>query len=247
MYVIGCGGLMICFSLRGLNFRRICDSGGGFDDFEGSWPAFMVAAAANWMLYNVLDTGNFFVIPGSPVEVWVMESYRKTYSKNQLMKSNEFSEGDMLVVVVGSSFFYDELSWDYDVAMHSIRPLLIKYARRDDEGRLFKFVFLCGNSSDGYSNEAASHLGLLQGSVRHYGLNGDVNSVLLMADIVLYGFTQDVFPPLLIRAMTFGISVIAPDFVVDGVHMILFRKHNPDVLMNALSLMISNEKLSKFA
>ncbi|KAM1781833.1 hypothetical protein ACFX1Q_040137 [Malus domestica] len=234
MYVVGCGGLMICFSLRGLNFRRICDSGGGFGDFEGSWPAFMVAAAANWMLYSVLDTGNFFVIPGSPVEVWVMKSYRKTYSKNQLMKSNEFSEGDMLVVVVGSSFFYDELSWDYDVAMHSIGPLLIKYARRDDAGRLFKF-------------EATSHMGLFQGSVRHYGLNGDVNSVLLMADIVLYGSTQDVFPPLLIRAMTFGIPVIAPDFVVDGVHMILFRKHNPDALMNAFSLMISNEKLSKFA
>ncbi|KAM1229921.1 hypothetical protein ACFX13_040892 [Malus domestica] len=217
MYVVGCGGLMICFSLRGLNFRRICDSGGGFDDFEGSWPAFMVAAAANWMLYSVLDTGNFFVIPGSPVEVWVMKSYRKTYSKNQLMKSNEFSEGQ----------------------------LLIKYARRDDAGRLFKFVFLCGNSSDGY--EATSHMGLFQGSVRHYGLNGDVNNVLLMADIVLYGSTQDVFPPLLIRAMTFGIPVIAPDFVVDGVHMILFQKHNPDALMNAFSLMISNEKLSKFA
>ncbi|KAM2919380.1 hypothetical protein COP2_041354 [Malus domestica] len=223
MYVVGCGGLMICFSLRGLNFQLICDSGGGFGDFEGSWPAFMVAVAANWMLYSVLDTGNFFVIPGSPIEVWVMESYRKTYSKNQLMKSNEFSEGDMLVVVVGSSFFYDELSWDYDVAMHSIGPLLIKYSRRDDAGRLFKF-------------EAASHLGLLQGSVRHYGLNGDVNSVLLMADIVLYGSTQDVFPPLLIRAMTFGIPVIVPDFVVDGVHMILFRKHNPDALMNASRL-----------
>ncbi|KAM1781834.1 hypothetical protein ACFX1Q_040137 [Malus domestica] len=243
MYVVGCGGLMICFSLRGLNFRRICDSGGGFGDFEGSWPAFMVAAAANWMLYSVLDTGNFFVIPGSPVEVWVMKSYRKTYSKNQLMKSNEFSEGDMLVVVVGSSFFYDELSWDYDVAMHSIGPLLIKYARRDDAGSTYDIFELLAS----YLNEATSHMGLFQGSVRHYGLNGDVNSVLLMADIVLYGSTQDVFPPLLIRAMTFGIPVIAPDFVVDGVHMILFRKHNPDALMNAFSLMISNEKLSKFA
>lgn len=62
----------------------------------------------------------------------------------------------------------------------------------------------------------ASRLGLLHGSVRHCGLNGDVNSVLLMADIVLYGSSQDVqgFPPLLIRAMTFGIPVIAPDFPV---------------------------------
>ncbi|KAM1175601.1 hypothetical protein ACFX15_027500 [Malus domestica] len=207
------------------------------------------------MLYSVLDTGNFFVIPGSPVDVWAAERYRKTHSKNLLRKINGFSEDDMLVVVVGSSFFYDELSWDYAVAMHSIGPLLIKYARRDDAGEPFKFVFLCGNSSDDAFQEVTSHLGLLHGSVRHYGLNGDVNSVLLMADIVLYGSSQDVqgFPPLLIRAMTFGIPVIAPDFlvlkkyVVDGVHMIFFPKHNPDALMSAFSLMISNGKLSKFA
>ncbi|KAM1702736.1 hypothetical protein ACFX1Q_028046 [Malus domestica] len=207
------------------------------------------------MLYSVLDTGNFFVIPGSPVDVWAAERYRKTHSKNLLRKINGFSEDDMLVVVVGSSFFYDELSWDYAVAMHSIGPLLIKYARRDDAGEPFKFVFLCGNSSDDAFQEVTSHLGLLYGSVRHYGLNGDVNSVLLMADIVLYGSSQDVqgFPPLLIRAMTFGIPVIAPDFlvlkkyVVDGVHMIFFPKHNPDALMSAFSLMISNGKLSKFA
>lgn len=66
----------------------------------------------------------------------------------------------------------------------------------------------------------ASRLGLLHGSVRHYGLNSDVNGVLLMADIVLYASNQDLqgFPPLLIRAMTFGIPVIAPDFPI-------FRKY----------------------
>ncbi|KAK9911569.1 hypothetical protein M0R45_035466 [Rubus argutus] len=84
-----------------------------------------------------------------------------------------------------------------------------------------------------HSVEVASRLGLLHGSVRHYGLNGDVNSVLLMADIVLY--------------------VIAPDFpvlkkyVVDGVHTIFFPRHDPDALLKAFSHMISNGKLSKFA
>lgn len=50
----------------------------------------------------------------------------------------------------------------------------------------------------------------------HHGLNSDVDSVLLMADIVLYDSSQDIqgFPPLLIRAMTFGIPIIAPDFPV---------------------------------
>jgi hypothetical protein len=67
-------------------------------------------------------------------------------------------------------------------------------------------------------------LGLPHGSIRHYGLNGDVNSVLLIADIVLYGSAQDVqgFPPLLIRAMTFEIPVIAPDFPVLRKYVSLF-------------------------
>ena len=46
--------------------------------------------------------------------------------------------------------------------------------------------------------QVASRLGLTQGSVRHYGLDGDANGVLLMADIVLYGSSQEEqgFPPL---------------------------------------------------
>lgn len=59
-------------------------------------------------------------------------------------------------------------------------------------------------------------MGLRPGSVRHYGLDDDVNGLLLMADIVLYGSSQDeqAFPPLLTRAMSFGIPVIAPDYPV---------------------------------
>ncbi|KAH7537030.1 hypothetical protein FEM48_Zijuj03G0049100 [Ziziphus jujuba var. spinosa] len=210
------------------------------------------------MLYSVLDTGNFFVVPGSPVDIWAAESYSKTHSKIQLRNDSGFSEEDLLVLVVGSSLFFDELSWDYAVAMHAIGPLLTKYAKRKDPGGSFKFVFLCGNSTDGHDDalqEVASRLGLPHGSVMHHGLNGDVDSVLLMADIVLYDSSQDIqgFPPLLMRAMTFGIPILAPDFpvlqkyVVDGVDMVFFPKHNPEALMRAFSLLISNGKLSKFA
>lgn len=104
------------------------------------------------MLYSVLDTGNFFVINGSPVDVWAAEIYSKNHAKYQLRKENGFLQDDILVAVVGSSFFYDELSWDYAVAMHDIGPLLMKYARRNNVGGSFKFVFLCGNSTDGYNN-----------------------------------------------------------------------------------------------
>lgn len=113
------------------------------------------------MLYSVLDTGNFFVIAGSLVDVWAAESYMKTQSKYQLRQDNGFSKDDMLVIVIGSSFFYNDLSWDYAVAMHAIGPLLIKFARKNDSGGSFKFVFLCGNSTDGYDDA-------LQVSVAHW-------------------------------------------------------------------------------
>lgn len=113
------------------------------------------------MLYSVLDTGNFFVIPGSPVDVWAAERYSKTHSKIHLRKTNGFMEDDMLVVVVGSSLFYNELSWDYAVAMHAIGPLLTKYARKKEDEGSFKFVFLCGNSSDGY-DDAFQVVGLIR-------------------------------------------------------------------------------------
>lgn len=102
------------------------------------------------MLYSMLDTGNFFVIPGSPVDVWSAERYLETHVKYQLREQYGLHEDDLVILVIGGSFFYNELSWDYAVAMHSIGPLLVKYARRNDVGRSFKFIFLCGNSTDGY-------------------------------------------------------------------------------------------------
>ncbi|XP_039022227.1 uncharacterized protein LOC120154598 isoform X2 [Hibiscus syriacus] len=210
------------------------------------------------MLYSMLDTGNFHVIPGSPVDVWAAESYSKTHAKHQIRKDNGFSMDDMVVLVVGSSFFYDELSLDYAVEMQTIRPLLMRYARRNDAEGPFKFIFLSGNSTYGYNDalqQVASRLGLTQGSVRRYGLDGDANGVLLMADIVIYGSSQEEqgFPPLIIRAMTFGIPIITPDFpiikkyVADGTHCVFFQKHNPDALLRAFSLLISNGRLSRFA
>ncbi|KAH6803020.1 UDP-Glycosyltransferase superfamily protein [Perilla frutescens var. frutescens] len=210
------------------------------------------------MLYSVLDTGNFFVIPGSPIDVWAAESYIETHSKSQLRKENGFDDVDLLVLVLGSSFFYYDLAWDYAMAMHDLEPVLLKYAGQNDVGFTSKFIFVCGNSSKEYSDalqDIATRLGLKQGSLKHYGINSDVNSLILMADIVLYGSSQEEqgFPPLLTRAMSFGIPIIAPDYpviskyVVDGVHGIIFPKTHPKALRNAFSLMVSDRKLSRFA
>ncbi|KAL6572300.1 hypothetical protein OROMI_013258 [Orobanche minor] len=201
------------------------------------------------MLYSMLDTGNYFVIPGSPIEFWAAERYSKTHSKCQLRKESGFDNDDFLVVILENSFFYHDLAWDYALALHDLGHLLLKYVGLNDIGFKSKFIFLCGNSSKDYIDalqDVAAHLGLSQVSLKHYGLDSDVNGIIMMADIVLYDSSQDVqgFPPLLTRAMSFGISIIVSDYrvirkyVVDGVHGIIFSKNDPE------SRLISDGKLS---
>ncbi|RAL43748.1 hypothetical protein DM860_014249 [Cuscuta australis] len=210
------------------------------------------------MLYSSLDTGNFFVIPGSPKDVWAAESYSRTHSKSQLREEYGFDKDDILVLVVGSSFLYNKLSWDYVLPMREIEPLLIKYVGLKDMGDRVKFMFLSGNTTEGYNyvlQDVATRLGLHQGSLYNYGINGDVNGLIMMSDIVLYSSSQDEqnFPPLLIRAMAYGIPVVASDYpvirkyVVDGVHGMTFTHHSSDALMKAFSLLISDGKLTKHA
>ncbi|CAN8257166.1 unnamed protein product [Cochlearia groenlandica] len=210
------------------------------------------------MLHNVLDDGNFVVIPEPVVDIWAAESYSETHTKQKLRENDGFGKDDLIILVLGSSLFYDEFSWDNAVAMHILAPLLTRYGRRKDTSDSFKFVFLYGNSTKGQSDavqEVALKLGLSEGTVRHFGLNEDVNRVLLIADILVYASSQEEqnFPPLIVRAMSFGIPIITPDFPVmkkymsDGVHGLFFRRNDPNALLKAFVPLISNGKLSKFA
>ncbi|KAK9124043.1 hypothetical protein Sjap_013645 [Stephania japonica] len=204
------------------------------------------------MLYSMLDTGNFFVIPGSPIDTWSAETYLKSHPR---FKPRVLT--NLVVVVVGSTFFYDKVPLDNAVAMGVISPLLMKFTKPTTDGSS-RFIFLCGNSTDGYSEalqEVASSLHLPHGSLMHYGLDGDANHILRKADVVLHGSFRDEqgFPPLLLRAMSFGVPVIAPDlpiikkYIVDGFHGLLYEKHNPDELMQAFSILVSGRGLSKRA
>lgn len=211
------------------------------------------------ILYSALDSGNFFVIPGSPVAAWVAESYVKTHSKHNLRASSGYSADDIIVLIVGSSMLYNELSLDYSVVMHTIGPLLVKYGKQVDVGGPFKIIFLCGNSTDKHHNsleDVAGGLGLRVNSMKQYSMDQDANGVLLMADIAIYGSLQDeqTFPPLLTRIMSLGIPVVVPDlpvisrYVVDGVHGMVFARHNPDDLLRIFPLLVSSEgKLSELA
>ena len=100
------------------------------------------------MLYSALDTGNFHVIHGSPVDVWTAEIYKSSHFKFKLGEKLGFGIEDFVVLVVGNSF-YNELSPEYAAALYRMGPLLTEFARRKNPRGSFKFVFLYGNSSDG--------------------------------------------------------------------------------------------------
>ncbi|PHU26198.1 Retrovirus-related Pol polyprotein from transposon TNT 1-94 [Capsicum chinense] len=87
------------------------------------------------------------------------------------------------------------------------------------------------------------------------GHGGDVNGIILMADIVLYFSPQyeQEFPPILIRAMSFGIPIVAPDlpvvrkYIVHEVQGIIFSQHNSNELVQDFSQLISNGKFTRFS
>jgi len=104
------------------------------------------------MMYSLLDTGNFYVIPGSPVNVWEAESYATSHSRSQLRKDNGFDDGDLIMLVIGSYFFYDELPWEYAAIMNALIPEIKKLTRMEVLGGTFKFVFLCGDPTNGHGS-----------------------------------------------------------------------------------------------
>ncbi|CAA7410594.1 unnamed protein product [Spirodela intermedia] len=197
------------------------------------------------LLYSTLDTGNFFVVPGSPVDVWAAESYGRSHSKNQLRKNKGIQEDHVVIVVVGSYFMYDDAPWDYVAIAQLIGSQLMELSRTLDLEESFQVIFLSGNSTaeGGYSlQDVASRWGFPDGFVKHYGFDGDADGVLLMADVVIYGSMHDEqsFPPLLVRAMSLGIPIIAPDlpiidkYITNGVDGLIFHARDPQSLKDAL-------------
>ncbi|XP_071679708.1 uncharacterized protein [Lolium perenne] len=73
------------------------------------------------LLYSPLDTGNFLVISGSPVDIWAAKGYGTSHSQETLRKQHGIREEDV-VLVVGSYLFFDELPWDYAAVLRASAP-----------------------------------------------------------------------------------------------------------------------------
>ncbi|XP_020588819.1 uncharacterized protein LOC110030446 [Phalaenopsis equestris] len=207
------------------------------------------------MIYASLDTGNFYVISGSPADVWAAKRLIKS-RRHSLREEYGFHDDDLIITIIGSYFFYNDIPWSYAASILTLQ--FMKIMRINDLGGKLKFAFLCGNTTDSFGSDfekLASRMGFPLNSIKHYGMDGDVNGVIMIADIVLYGSFQEeqTFPSLLVRAMSFQIPIIVPDFSIitkyvnDKIHGLVFRPHDIDTLASAFLLLIEDKRLSKLA
>ncbi|PKU86561.1 uncharacterized protein LOC110099352 [Dendrobium catenatum] len=208
------------------------------------------------LLYTSLDSGNFYVIPGSPADVWSAKRYITSHSRLALREKYGFNEDDLIITVMGSYFFYDDMPWSYAASM--LTQQFMKITRIKDLGGKLNFAFLCGNTTDSLSSdfqELASRMSFPLDSVQHYGMDTDVNGAIMISDIVLYWSFQEEqnFPPLLVRAMSFQIPIIVPDFSIitkyvnDKIHGLVFCPQDIDSLASAFLLLIEDKRLSTMA
>ena len=87
------------------------------------------------------------MVPGSPVDVWVAESYAHFHSKFQLREEYGIRKDDVAIVLIGSSLTYDDAPWDYAAVLHLIASQLTEFSRTLDLEESFQVIFLSGNST----------------------------------------------------------------------------------------------------
>lgn len=210
------------------------------------------------MMYSVFDSGNFFVIPGSPKETWEAEHFMALNRKEDLLSKLSFKSDDFVIVVVGSQFSYTGIWREHALVMQATLHLMAKFKMNDSIGTSLRLVIVSNNFNSTYGvalQTVALQLGFRTGIVQHASQDDDVNILLSSADLVVYGsfHEEQAFPAILIRAMSFEKPIIVPKlpiiekYIEDRKHGLLFPVGNVNMITEAMSLAISNGTLSVLA
>ncbi|KFK30705.1 hypothetical protein AALP_AA6G017100 [Arabis alpina] len=197
------------------------------------------------ILYSEFDAGNFYVIPGSPEEVWKAMNL-------------EFPQKDEMVIsIVGSQFLYKGQWLEHALLLQALRPLFSGYYSESSNSRL-KIIVLGGESASNYSlaiETIAQNLTYPKDTVKHVSAAGNVDKILESSDLVIYGsfLEEQSFPEILMKAMSLGKPIVAPDLLNIRKHVdnrvtgYLFPKKNLKVLSQIVLEVITEGKISALA
>ncbi|XP_062205911.1 uncharacterized protein LOC133907830 [Phragmites australis] len=206
------------------------------------------------VMYAAFDSGNYFVIPGSPAEAFQADSFiAKSYLQDARITLG-LGPKDFLISIVGTQFSYGRNLMEEALVLQAIGPLLQHYRSENSTQSELKVRIFTGNITEKHwmaLEAVALSAGFPRGAVEHVAAE-DKDNLLGIADVVIYGscLEEQSFPSLLVQAMSLEKLVIAPDlgiirkYINDGVNGLLFPRKNISMLTQVLLRVVSNGKLS---
>ncbi|XP_022858780.1 uncharacterized protein LOC111379604 isoform X1 [Olea europaea var. sylvestris] len=209
------------------------------------------------MTYSACDSGNYFVIPGSPAEVWEADSFMALHNDNPRLMT-EYSLDDLVVAVVSSQLLYKGLWLEHALVLQALYPVFVDFSSGANMNSGLKIIVLVGDTTSNYTRVVetiALNLRYPYGTVKRVAVDDNTENVLNTVDLVIYGsfLEEQFFPDILLKAMCFGKTIVAPDlsmirkYVDDRVNGYLFPKENVNALTKIMFQIISNRKLSPLA
>ncbi|VAH61844.1 unnamed protein product [Triticum turgidum subsp. durum] len=206
------------------------------------------------VMYAAFDSGNYFVIPGSPAPAFQADRFiAKNYDKDVRI-SLSLGPRDFVIAMVGSQFSYDGLLMEEALVLQAVGPLLQQYPSENSTQTELKVRILTGNQTDKHRialEAIALNVGFSRGAVEHVAVE-DTDNLLAIANLVIYCSCLDEqsFPGVLVEAMILEKLVIAPDlgmitkYIDDGINGLLFPRKNIAMLSQVLLQVVSNGELS---
>ncbi|KAJ4797339.1 UDP-Glycosyltransferase superfamily protein [Rhynchospora pubera] len=211
------------------------------------------------LIYSPFDSGNFYVIPGSPAEVLRADAVLKNKNDVSMRQKYGFNPDDFIVSVVGSHFLYSGIMLEHAVVLKALAPLLKQFRSKNETHSRLKVRILSSNLTDAYkvAIEAAAHSAGFPDGVVGYISNFEEASlyVLSVSDVVIYGsfLEEQSFPSALIQAMSLKRLIIAPNlsmiskYIENGVNGYLYPKERVGIIPRIILKALSDGKLSLFS
>ena len=96
------------------------------------------------MFYAACDSGNYFVIPGSPAEAWEADNFMVSY-KDRLRVNMDYGPDNFVVVIVGSQLLYRGLWLEHAFVLKALLPLSEEFPSDENSNSHLKIIILSGD------------------------------------------------------------------------------------------------------
>lgn len=96
------------------------------------------------------DSGNYFVIPGTPAGAWEADNFMVSYKDNLQLKM-DYGPDNFVIVIVGSHFLYSGLWLEHAFVLEALLPLLTDIPCDNNSNSYLKIIIVSGDLTGNYS------------------------------------------------------------------------------------------------